>query len=150
VATFVINEWLPEDSSGANGRTAQSEALTIITVLAESDHQIVVIERSAFEQKFWNVCKNNDDFVTRDIARIYMKDLRFNLTRCVILKPDQTAPIPEALAEATKTDDHYLLRAQLTVDGSILVTTDGDLCQAVRQANLPCLFRDEFIEDFIY
>jgi hypothetical protein len=148
VATFIINEWLPEDSSGINGRKAQTEALTVITTLAASDHQIVVIEQSPFEQKFWNLCKVNNDVVIQGIARAYMKDLRWNLDRCIILKPQETAPIPETLAAATKPDDHYLLHAQVTVQGTILVTTDQDLCQAAKQANLSCMSRNEFLQAY--
>ena len=145
MATYVINEWLPEDSSGANGRQKQAEALKVITSLAASNHQIVVIERSAFEQKFFSLCKNNSDRTIRGIARAYMMDLGFNLDRCVRLKLEETAPLPEALAAATKADDHYLLHAQLTVEGAILVTTDSTLCEAAKQANLGCISREEFL-----
>lgn len=146
MAIYVINEWLPEDSSGANGRKAQREALEVITTLAASEHKIVVIERSAFEQKFWNLCKINNDVVIQGIARAYVKDLRFNSDRCMILKLEDAEPIPDALAAAAKADDHYLLHAQLTVEGAILVTTDQDLCEATKQANLSCLSRNEFLQ----
>jgi hypothetical protein len=146
VAIFIINEWLPEDSSGINGRNQQKEAFTVITKLSASDHKIVVIERSPFEQKFWNLCKNNNDVVIRGIARAYMMSLRSNFNRCLILKLEETAPIPVGLAGAKKNDDHYLLRAQVSVKGAILVTTDLDLCQAAKQAGLSCMSRDEFMQ----
>jgi hypothetical protein len=148
VATFVINEWLPEDSSGVNGRRRQSDALTVITRIAASDHQIVIIERSPVDQKFWNLCKNNTDFVVRGIARAYVLELRFNLSRCITIRADAASPIPEALAAATKTDDHYLLSAQCSVPGAILVTSDEPLLAAVTEAGLPCLSRSEFLKTY--
>jgi hypothetical protein len=149
VAIFVINEWLPEDSSGVNGGGRQREAFSVISALAVSDHRIVIIEKSPFEQKFWNLCKSNRDVVVRTIVRAYLLGLRQNSDRCQILKQEEAAPIPVELATATKADDHYLLHAQLTIQGAILVTTDLPLRQAVAQIQgLPCLSREEFLSTY--
>jgi hypothetical protein len=77
-----------------------------------------------------------------------MMNLRTDLNRCIVLKPEDTVPIPEALAAATKADDHYLLQALLTIAGAILVTTDGTLHEAVQAAGQSCLFREEFVSTF--
>jgi len=148
VATFVINEWLPEDSSGVNGKKNQREAFTAIVSLAGSGHTILVIERSPFERKFWRLCKENHDLVIRGIAREYVLGLRQNSDRCRILKPEETVDIPAELAAATNADDHYLLSAQVTVADAILVTTDGPLHDAVIGVGLPCLFREEFLQTY--
>jgi hypothetical protein len=149
VAIFVINEWLPEDSSGANGRDAQRQAFAVIAMLAKSNHQIVVVEQSPFEQKFYGLCKNKTDLVIQGIARAYMKDLRWNLDRCLILSAREIVPLTESLAHATKMDDHYLVQAQLKVEGAVLVTTDCALCQAVSQAGLKCISREEFLQTYL-
>lgn len=149
MATFVINEWLPEDLSGTNGRQGQIDALNVITRLAASDHRIVIIEQSPFEQKFFQLCRNNTDQTIRGIARAYMMDLGYDLDRCVRLKLEETVDIPQALAEATNANDHYLLHAQLTVAGAILVTTDQSLREAVNQAGLPCISREDFFATYL-
>jgi hypothetical protein len=149
VAIFVINEWLPEDSSGVNGQKNQREAFTAIVSLAESTHTIVIVERSPFEQKFWHLCKENEDLVIRGIAREYVLGLRQNRERCRILISEETVDIPGELAAATKIDDHYLLSALLTVPGAILVTTDRPLHDAVTDAGLTCLFREEFLQTYV-
>lgn len=146
---FVVNEWLPEDSSGVNDSDAQKTALKAVELLASSSHQIVVIEGSKFEKKFYALAKNNTDVAVRGIARIYMMSLRFNSDRCIAIKSENASPIPPELASATKTDDHYLLHALLTVPGSTLVTTDVDLRAAVNNAGLPCLSREQFLSEVL-
>lgn len=149
MAAFVINEWLWADLSGGNELQAQREAFMVIEKLAISDHQIVVIEGSAFDQKAWNLCKNTNPMVVQRIAGAYVVNLRQNSDRCVILQPEALPAVPGELASATKQDDHYLIQAQLSVEGAILVTTDRDLCRAVKQAGLPCLSRQEFLTSYL-
>ncbi len=71
MALYIINEWLWADSSGSNGADAQRNALEVISRLAASDHQIVIIEGSPFDQKAWALCKSSNDMALR-IARIYV------------------------------------------------------------------------------
>ena len=147
MATFVINEWLWEDSSGVNGLGFQAEVFNLITRLAVSEHQIVIIEGSPFDQKAWRLCKGTSTII-RAIVTVFVTNLRQNSDRCRILKPELAVPIPEQLAAATNHDDHYLLEAQQAVEGAIIVTTDGTLREAVRNAGLPCLSREEFLSTY--
>jgi len=149
VAAFVINEWLWADLSGANGPQAQREAFTVIEKLTVSDHQIVVIEGSAFDQKAWNLCKSTNPMIVQRIAGAYVANLRQNSDRCVILKPEALPCVPGELASVTNQDDHYLIQAQLSVEDAILVTTDGDLCYAVKHAGLACLSREQFLTTYL-
>ena len=82
------------------------------------------------------------------IAGLYVANVRWNSDRCLILKPEATLALPDELASATKPDDHYLLRAQLSVPGAVLVTTDRPLCEAVGKAGLSCLSREEFLSTY--
>ena len=148
MATFVINEWLPEDCSGANGLTRQQEALRVITMLASSEHRIIVLAGSPFEQKFFNLCRRTEISI-RGISRLYHLELRQNLDRCTTLRSEQAAALPDTLAEATKPDDHYLLGTQLAVPGAILVSTDGPLRAAASQHGLPCLSREDFLGTYL-
>lgn len=148
MASFVINEWIWADASGVNGQQAQREAFATITKLTKSNHQIVVIEGSPSDQKVWQLCKSTDSVVV-GIVRAYLTGLRFNLDRCVVLKQEAVTACPEDLLPLVKLDDRYLIEAQLTVPGSIIVTTDNPLRDTViGTAGLPCLLRAEFLHSF--
>ncbi len=148
MALFVINEWLWDDSSGKNGLQAQQEALNVITMLAVSDHQIVVVEGSQFDQKAWKLCKSTNPMIVQRIAGAYVANVRQNSDRCLILKPEAVVALPDELASATNPDDHYLLQAQLSVTGAVLVTTDNPLREAVGKTGLSCLSREEFLSTY--
>ena len=144
MAIFVINEWLWADSFGDNGPERQKQAFNAIVKLATSEHQIVVIEGSSFDEKAWKLCKSTDTTVV-GIAKTYLNILRFDSNRCLLLKPDDTVAVPKHLSGSIKDDDQYLVRAQVSVSGAILVTTDEPLRNAVSQAGLTCISREEFL-----
>jgi hypothetical protein len=142
---FVINEWLWSDLSGENGLPAQRETFQVIEKLPPSDHQIVVIENSPFDRKGWYLCRGDNPMVVQRIGGVYKESIRLNSDRCLILKQEEVAALPPELASAANNDDHYLLQAQLTVPGAVLVTTDADLREAARNAGLSCMSRVEFL-----
>ena len=147
MAAFVINEWLWADSAGDNGADRQKDAFSVMSKLSASDHQIVVVVGSAFDQKAWKLCKS-DNAVVVGIAKTYVTALRLNSSRCVLVKPEALEPLPAGLAASVKPDDHYLVQAQLSVDGAILVTTDQPLREAAARAALTCLSRDDFLTTY--
>ena len=147
MAAFVINEWLWADSAGDNGLDRQRTAFSVMERLSASDDQIVVVVGSAFDQKAWKLCKS-DNSVVVGIAKTYVNALRLNSSRCVLVKPEAIQPLPAGLAASVKLDDHYLVQAQLTVNGAILVTTDTPLRDAVAAAGLTCLSRDDFLQAY--
>jgi hypothetical protein len=147
VATFVINEWLWSDLSGDNGLPRQRDSFRVIEKLPASEHQIVVIERSAFDQKAWRMCKSADPVVGR-IGGLYVSTVRQNSDRCLILSPASLVALPDNLASSTNPDDHYLLQAQLSVAGAILVSTDNPLRDAAERAGLHSLSREEFLKTY--
>jgi len=149
MADFVLNEWLWSDLSGANGLSAQREALSVIEKLSASDHRIVVIEGSSFDQKAWNLCKSTHPMIVQRIAGVYVANVRQNTDRCVILRPAAVVALPDELASAIKPDDQYLVQAQLSMSGAILVTTDKALCEAVAKAGLSCLSREKFLSTYL-
>ncbi len=148
MAVFVINEWLWADLSGSNGRDNQLQAASLIDNLVVSDHRIVIIEGSSFDQKAWNLCRNINNLIVQRLAGFYVSAVRQNSDRCQILKPEAIADLPNELAYATKQDDHYLIQALLTVTGAILVTTDNPLRETLGRARLNCISREEFLRDY--
>jgi hypothetical protein len=144
VAIFIINEWLWHDSLGDNGVEGQRRAVLVIECLAASEHQVVVMEGSAFDQKAWSACKGGPTVVSF-IGRSFLGKIRLDSGRCIIIKPDAAVSLPEDLVATVKPDDHYLVRLLLSVPGSILVTTDQPLREVIRQSGLECLSREEFV-----
>lgn len=86
--------------------------------------------------------------IVQRIGGVYAASVRLNSDRCLILKNEAVADLPDDLAASTNPDDHYLVRAQLTVAEAILVTTDAPLREAVRKAGLDCLSREEFLSTY--
>lgn len=147
MAVFAINEWLWADVLGQNGAVAQRESFIAIVKLAESDHRLVIIEGSAFDRKAFALCKGAP-MIAQRMAGVLLKELRLNSDRCHLLKPDAMLPLPKELAYSVKDDDHYLVQAQQSVPGAILVTTDSALREAVLRANLKCLSREDFLKTY--
>ena len=147
MAAFVINEWLWHDSLGQNGPDAQRQAFEVICKLANSDHQVVVIEGSRFDQKAWDLWKSSNTVVV-GLSKIFFGRIRVSPNRCILLKPDMAADLSDELGSSVNPDDQYLVRAQLSVPGSLLVTTDRPLRDAVGKAGLPCLPREEFLATY--
>ncbi len=148
MAIFVINEWLWSDLSGDNGLPAQKETFDIIEKFAASEHRMIIIEGSPFDQKTWSLCRNTNPMIVQRIAGAYVANVRQNSDRCLILKPEEVAPLPNELASVVKGDDHYLIQAQLKVEGSVLVTTDVPLREIVLRAGLMCLSRSDFLKAY--
>jgi hypothetical protein len=144
VSDFVVNEWLWSDAFGENEPGGQQRALGVITKLAQSEHRLVVLRGSPFDQKAWACCKASR-IGTSQLATAFVRLIRQDLRRCLELDAAHTAQLTPELANSIKADDHYLVRSQLTVAGSILVTTDAPLREIVLAAGLPCLSRDEFL-----
>ncbi|MFZ0761906.1 MAG: hypothetical protein WAM69_18320 [Candidatus Sulfotelmatobacter sp.] len=147
MAVFVINEWLWADLSGENGRGHQLKTVTLIENLVQSNHQIVVIEGSQFDRKAWSLCKSTNHMVVQAVVA-FVVNIRQNSDRCLILKPQAATALPAELAAAIKPDDHYLIQAQFAVEGAIIVTTDAPLRQVLDRAGLPCIFREEFLDNY--
>jgi hypothetical protein len=148
VAIFVVNEWLWADLSGANDLLGQRRAFRFIQRFPSTQHQIVVIEASAFDQKAWALCKSNNPIVQR-MAAVYVTAVRQDQDRCLILAAGSVNPLPLELAAVIKPDDRYLVEAQLSVPESILVTTDNPLREVLGQAGIKSISREEFLETYL-
>jgi len=148
VVAFVINEWLWHDLAGDNGLQAQRETFSVVEKFPASDHRLVWIQGSRFDQKAWNLCKGTQPMIVQRIGRAFVLTVRENADRCLILTSESLIALPDNLASSTNVDDHYLLQAQLTVGGAILVSTDTPLREAAGTAGLHSLSRDEFLKTY--
>jgi hypothetical protein len=147
VTDFVLNEWIWEDVQGRNSRDAFRQAISLIEQFASSSHRLIFISGSRFDDKAWQVCNARDPLRGR-IARIFVLQIRQVSARARLLHPSEAPDLPEDLAAVVDGDDHYLVRAQLAEPGSVLVSTDGDLLEALRNKGIRCMSRDDFFKEY--
>lgn len=145
---YVINEWLWADLRGENGPAARLETFTLLQGFARSPHRLILVYDSPFDRKAWSLCSNKEDMITQLIGRAFVRLIRTNLDRCRVVYPDALAPLPDGLAGQLEPDDRYLAQACLTVEGSVLVTTDGDLIDILAGHGLACTSREGLIAAF--
>lgn len=144
MARLVINEWLWAYAGGDDEK--QRIALHVVERLAVSEHQILVIAKSAFERKAY-LCGRAQALSSRLIARLFFGTIHVNSDRCLVVEADET-PLPGEYAEV-KDDDEYLIRALLRDVESILVTTDNPLREIVRSAGRQCLTPEELLRIYL-
>ena len=145
---FIINEWLWSDINGDNEDKGprQVEASIFLGAFSKSDHQFIMVLGSKFEQKAMAACRSRNPGVQR-LAVLFFS-FRYDLSHCRLLRMNELAKLPHDLAASVKDDDHYLVRALLTVKDSILVTTDGPLLKALEGLASHCISREEFLRDY--
>lgn len=148
MADFVINEWIWSDLSGENGLDLQRETFDVVLKFHFSRHRIVIIKGSQFDLKAWSLCRNENPMIVQRIGGAFVKNIRQS-ERCLVLSPQLVDSLPDDLASAVKPDDHYLVQAQRSVAGAILVTTDEPLRDATARAGLPSLDRKDFLRQYI-
>lgn len=147
MADIVIDEWLWSDLSGDNSDEAQKEAFEFIQAIYNKCDRIVTVKGSKFNQKAFDLCKHTD-VKRREIVKYYKAKIWFNSKKSLNLEQSALKPVPDHISKATKEDDHYLIRAYLTADASVIVTTDNPLKTAVNN-DIKCQFRNEFVPSYI-
>jgi len=135
------------DLAGENGHDHQGQVIKLIDNLVVSNHQVVIIEGSRFDQKAWALCNNEGPLVVKSVVA-FVKNIRQNFDRCRILKMAEVCSLPEALSKVIKPDDHYLVQAQFAAEGATIVTTDNPLRSVLHSVGLKCISREEFLELF--
>ncbi len=147
MALFVINEWLWADISGVNGPRALSHAVSFIEAIPRSEHKLVILSGSCFDQKAWALCKNQTN-IGAHVAKIFVVDIRQNSDHVLIIHPESATNLPAELESKVKPDDQYLVRLLITVTGAILVTTDAPLREILNEFDLPSMSREQFLSEY--
>jgi hypothetical protein len=117
MAEYVLNEWIWADALGENGRNNQIEALEVLEGLDRNPDSIVVVKGSSFHAKAWKLCSAIAPPASQ-IGREFKLKFLYNSRKCRFLEEAELAEFPSKLP--VKPDDQYLVRAQLTVPGSII------------------------------
>lgn len=147
MADYVLNEWVWADAVGENGGTRQVEAFQFLNALSRRSDRIIVVEGSSFHEEAWKLCISTT-LPAREIAQFFKLNFLFNNEKCRLLSESELEEFPPSLTDV-KDDDKYLVRAQLTATGSVIITTDGPLKAALDEAGIPCEHRDEFVPKYL-
>ena len=84
----------------------------------------------------------------REAGRLFV-DLFWDLTRGIILNPDDIPATPQGTYDWAPPEDVYLIEAYLTAGADVLVTTDETLYQAIAEyGQYTCRMRDEFLSSY--
>jgi len=144
MTVYVLNEWVWEDCLGSNGATHQAEAARALTSLHEGSDAIIVVKGTAFESKAWQLCRS-EDLLRRSIAALWKDGFFYDSKKCILRDIGRLPPLGPPLAVAVKPDDHYLVQAQASAPGSVIVTTDDPLMKVLAAHELPFLSREDFL-----
>jgi len=145
-----LDEWLFHDLFGENGKERQEEAVLLLKRIVERCDRLVVPQQSPWAQKAYHLFKAaGSSPVLHEAARLLSRGFLYNLSKGLskgLLTspsgPDPDPRIPEA--------DRYLVRAALAAGATLLVTTDGELLEALRETGLlPTQERDAFLETYL-
>lgn len=144
---YVINEWFWADLVGEQGELTRSQTFEAMLRFSRSTDKMIVVFESAFDRKAWALCKSHD-LQTKRIGRAFVRLIRYDLHRCLLVYPRDLPPLPPEVAEQVKPDDRYLVQTCLKFAGSVLVTTDTPLAETIARMELPCLDRGAFVARF--
>jgi hypothetical protein len=146
---LVIDEWIWERDVLTSHRDTIFQFLE--KVYKKCD-RLVIVTNSPFVDKFHTLCKQRDqsyDPVVRGIIKLFKDVLLYNAEKCVMYDETDLRPLPEDIKKAIKVDDRYLIRAYITAQASILITTDSELIKGVSQYSVNCKHKDEFLPEYI-
>lgn len=143
MSVFIINEWIWSDISGANGDQGKGRAVEFLDRFLHSSHQVVIVLGSAFDKKAWELCRSQEAISAR-IAKLFVVQIRQNESHGLLVDLGTLHPIPDDLVSRVKDDDHYLVRALVTIENVTLVTSDSPLRSVLTEYGMSAISREEF------
>jgi hypothetical protein len=129
---LVINEWLLEYSIPISYCNYSADLQAFISKFYLSNSKMVVGKGTPFTNKFYRFFKQYEcdlEFKNR-YRKLY--DLLFrDSTRTILLENYEIVKVSDELMQGIHNDDRYLLELAATVPGSIIVSTDQRLIDAL-------------------
>jgi hypothetical protein len=147
---FIINEWLWADLTGENENQGprQVQAVRFIgALLSQVSHQVIFIEGSTFQDKATAAC-GSTHLGIKQTALDFMIAAGYDATRFRRVQEHKLKKLPQRYSQTVEAGDRYLVRALVTYDDAILVTTDPDLRDALNDMPGRCILRAEFYETY--
>lgn len=150
MAYIILNEWLLHDLRGDNGVVLQEQSYEFLRKVTERCDTLGLARPSVWMDKAYELMEHRN----RDV-RILSKYLHLgfilNESKCRILEEHELSPLPENLETVVPSEDRYLARIYLTLNASVIVTTDGRLV-AVNELSggrITTRMRDDFLAEYL-
>lgn len=148
---IVIDEWLFHDLLGENKIENQAQTLHFLVKLLTICDRIVIVEDSPFQKKTVLLIKRSENNLgLKGISQFFNSSIVMNSSKTLFLRKDDIKPLPSHLAKLVPIDDQYLFQAQLKVEGSFILTTDGRWSnKLLKQKLVRVKMRDQFITEYL-
>lgn len=148
---IVIDEWLTHYLSGAEGLDNQAFAFRFVQAVIHKCDPYATLNGEKFVKKVWQLAKDSESFParTRQIVKVFLAQVVFNSQKFVRLRNDQARELPQDIARKAGSDDEYLLKTHLSFPGSVIVTTDGRLCDKFKaDERVNIRLAPEFVQEY--
>lgn len=149
MADLVLNEWLWSDLRRETSAEKHRQSLQLLLTIHQRPDRIIVVRDSPFAHKAWRLSAEAVDVEQREAIRLFKNVYLADSAKCLLLEPAALPQLPAEMTERCKDDDHYLVQAQEAMPGSIIITTDQPLMDALNACNRPCRHRDEWIGQYL-
>ena len=144
---LVINEWIFDDLNGANGPDRFKETARFVLRLNSSGDTVVMPVEQRWRDKA-SRARTAADPMHREAGRLFV-DLFWDLSRSIVLNPDDIPQAPEREYDWAPEEDVYLIEAYVATKADLLVTTDETLFdKIVEHGRFACRLRDEFLSTY--
>jgi hypothetical protein len=153
---LILDEWIIHDLQGDNGSEKQEESSTFLYKIRERCDKISWIWGSKFVHKYHRLSKkSSSDPKLRKKIRFINGDFIYDLQKIEFINLDElNIEVEECrrILQRIKDDDHYLIKAYFYLGQKniepIIITTDGELIETLREHNIPIEHRDDFIREY--
>lgn|SRR2546425_2701734 len=147
---IVSDEWLLHDLAGEMGAERQATAFRFVQFVLEKCDCFATLDGARFMQKVWNFSKESHlmPAPTRQIAKVFFARVVMNSEKFVRLTREQIGQISQEIRDAAG-DDTYLLEVHLSLQGSVIVTTDTRLRPKLPpDAAVEIHFAEDFVREY--
>lgn len=147
---FVVNEWLLDDLLLQNGPEAREQSYTFLLKLLEKCDKIVVRIPSPWIDKAYRFGKLDP---RSKYSKMLFGAILKNVQKCHLLYEEQIQPLPQDARAAIHRKDIYLVETFYSVHGSVLITKDPDLrealCRRPAVGKMAVRLRDQFLVEYL-
>lgn len=141
----VLNEWIFHDLLGENCEDAQRETAEFLNLFSASRDTLVLPDEPRWREKAYRLLRLNDSRLRNTCRQFHALMLDSDRAADVRLMPRADAPAGVCVPE----DDLYLVKAYLSCNADVLVTTDRGLDEALTESDaVRCQLRDQFLTDY--
>ena len=153
---LILDEWIIHDLQGDNGEEKQEESSAFLYKIREKCDKICWIRGSKFVHKYHRLSKNSSsDPKLREKIRFIKDSFIHEPQKIEFINLDElNIKVEECrrILQRIKDDDHYLIKAYFYLRQKniepIIISTDEDLIETLREHNIPIEHRDDFIKKY--